>query len=196
MIMNLSQLDTQLFFWINQHYNTFLDWTLWTASQAWCWAVVLVLTFCLLTLRNEPHRWWVVLLGVAFCFLFSDRISVLCFKDVFCRLRPCHALEGVRMFRTSCGGAYGFVSSHAANAFSLAMFLTLRYRKNIRYPQRAWLTSCLLFLWALVVCYSRPYLGKHYPGDVVCGALLGLLVGTAVFFLIHFVEKHTVDRKA
>ena len=95
------------------------------------------------------------------------------------------------MFQTSCGGLYGFVSSHAANVFALATFLSLWHRKirNEKLGMRHSLFPILLFLWAILVCYSRPYLGKHYPGDVVCGAALGLLVGTAVFFIIQASEK-------
>lgn len=182
----LETLDTVAFYWINHHYNPVADWLLWVSSQNWSWAIVLVTAFCLTTLRREPRQWWLVLLGIVLCFLLSDRISVLCFKDVFHRLRPCQTLEDVRMFRTSCGGLYGFVSSHAANVFSLAIFLSLRFRKI---AHNRWLFPTLIFLWAVIVCYSRPYLGKHYPGDVVCGALLGLCIGTLVFFIIQSIEK-------
>ena len=146
---------------------------------------VLVVLFLGVTLRREPRRWWVVLLGVGLCFLLSDRISVLCFKDVFCRLRPCHALDDVRMFRTTCGGQYGFISSHAANIFSLATFFALRYRKvfdNMGHRILRWLPYGL-YLWAFMVGYSRPYLGKHYPGDVICGAIVGILLGLFVWWL-------------
>lgn len=181
MVAQLEHLDTQLFWWINQHHCGVLDWLLWIASQGWSWAVVLAAAIGLTTLRHEPRRWWLVLAGIGLCFLLADRISVLCFKEVFCRLRPCHALEGVRMFRTSCGGQYGFISSHAANVSAVALFLSLRCR---RYPSpRKWLAPLLLFGWAAIVCYSRPYLGKHYPGDAVCGAAVGLLIGGLIFFI-------------
>lgn len=194
---HLEQIDTTAFYWINQHHNTLADWVLWTASQPWSWAIVLVAAFCLTTLRREPRRWWLVLLGIVLCFLLADRLSVVCFKDVFCRLRPCQSLEGVRMFRTSCGGLYGFVSSHAANVFALATFLSLRFRSK---TERSWLFTLLIFLWAVVVCYSRPYLGKHYPGDVVCGAALGICIGIAVFYLAQFIDnmlyKHNLSKKS
>ena len=184
MLETLKEIDTQWFLWINSHHTTALDWTMWTLSQHWSWAVVIVLAFVLLTLRQEPRRWWLVAIGVVLCFLLADQGSVL-IKDTVCRLRPCHALEDVRMFRTHCGGQYGFVSSHAANAFAVALFFVLRYWKRLK---RQWLLL-LLIVWALATSYSRAYLGKHYPGDLVCGAILGVVAGLLVWMIINTIEK-------
>lgn len=184
MLKTLKEIDTQWFLWINSHHTTALDWTMWTLSQHWSWAVVIVLAFMLLTLRKEPRRWWLVAIGVVLCFLLADQGSVL-IKDTVCRLRPCHALEDVRMFRTHCGGQYGFVSSHAANAFAVALFFVLRYWKRVR---RQW-PLLLLIVWALATSYSRAYLGKHYPGDLVCGAILGCIIALIVWWLTDTIEK-------
>lgn len=185
MLETLKNIDTQWFLWINSHYNTPLDWVMWTMSQRWSWAVVLLLAFGLLTLRKEPKRWWLVLAGVVFCFLLADQGSVHLFKETVCRLRPCHALDNVRMFHTHCGGQYGFVSSHAANAFAIVTFLILRYR---HFP---W-ASVLLSLWALATCYSRAYLGKHYPGDLICGAFFGAVIGLIVWWIAQWIEKKII----
>lgn len=184
MLETLKEIDTQWFLWINSHHTTALDWTMWTLSQHWSWAVVIVLAFMLLTLRKEPRRWWLVAIGVVLCFLLADQGSVL-IKDTICRLRPCHTLEDVRMFRTHCGGQYGFVSSHAANAFAVAMFFVLKYWKRLK---RQW-PLLLLIVWALATSYSRAYLGKHYPGDLVCGAILGCIIALIVWWLTDTIEK-------
>ena len=185
MLETLNNLDTQWFWWINSHHCTSMDWVMWSLSQHWCMAAVIVLAFCLLTLRYEPRRWWIVLIGIALCFLLADQGSVQLFKNTVCRLRPCHALEDVRMFRTGCGGQYGFVSSHAANVFAVAMFLTLRYWKRVK---RQW-PLLLIALWAIATCYSRPYLGKHYPGDVICGAVFGAIIALIVWWVTAVIEK-------
>lgn len=184
MLETLKEIDTQWFLWINSHHTTALDWTMWTLSQHWSWLVVIVLAFMLLTLRQEPRRWWLVAVGVVLCFLLADQGSVL-IKDTVCRLRPCHALEDVRMFRTHCGGQYGFVSSHAANAFAVALFFVLKYWKRMK---RQW-PLLLLIVWALATSYSRAYLGKHYPGDLVCGAILGCIIALIVWWLTDTIEK-------
>lgn len=189
MLETLKEIDTQWFLWINSHHTTALDWTMWTLSQHWSWAVVIVLAFVLLTLRQEPRRWWLVAFGVVLCFLLADQGSVL-IKDTVCRLRPCHALEDVRMFRTHCGGQYGFVSSHAANAFAVALFFVLRYWKRMK---RQW-PLLLLIVWALATSYSRAYLGKHYPGDLVCGAILGCIIALIVWWLTDTIEKKVAQK--
>ena len=83
------------------------------------------------------------------------------------------------------GSEYGFVSSHAANAFAVALFLVLRYWKCAK---RQW-PLLLLIVWALATSYSRAYLGKHYPGDLVCGAILGCIIALIVRWLTDTIEK-------
>lgn len=183
MLEALLQFDTDVFRWINSHHCTAMDWTMWVLSQHWCMAVVLLIFFGLVTLRTEPRRWWLVLLAVGLCFLLADQGSVHLLKETVCRLRPCHALDDVRMFRTGCGGQYGFVSSHAANAFAVVTLLWMRYRKKNR------LGVILLIVWAVATCYSRAYLGKHYPGDLVCGAMFGTVVGLIVWWVMNYFEK-------
>lgn len=206
--MDLKHLDTELFCWINQHHCTAADWIMWTASQGWSWAIIIIVFLIFTTMRYEPKKIWLILLGIGLCFLLSDRISVLCFKNVFQRLRPCHCLTDVRMFHTTCGGLYGFVSSHAANVFALASFLTFRYHKAVnKYmankfhsaPRATLSPRCfgfLIFGWALLVGYSRPYLGKHFPGDVICGGILGILIGCIVFFAIQLIDNLIIYKKA
>ena len=182
MLDALQQADTQCFLWVNGHHSTTLDWVMWTLSQHWCFAAVLLVVFAAVTLRREPRRWWLVAAAVGLCFLLADQGSVHLFKETVCRLRPCHALEDVRMFHTRCGGRYGFVSSHAANVFAVVTFLVWRYRKS------AW-TVITLVLWAMATCYSRVYLGKHYPGDIAGGMLFGIAVGLIVVLVCRFAEK-------
>ena len=200
----LKALDEQVFWWINSHHNTALDWGMWSVSQWWFWLVVIALVMFLVTLRKDRGNWMWVLLGIALCFLIADQISSNVIKDGVQRLRPCHALENVRMFHTTKGGLYGFVSSHAANAFAVAMFISLlyggRHDKSLRdaesYHDRTPWIPVLMMGWAVVCSYSRPYLGKHYPGDIICGALLGLGIGALVYFVISKIKLFIASRSS
>ena len=161
------------------------DWIMWSLSAKWSWAVVILSVYLLVTVQHDRKNWLWVLIGIALCFLLADQISNNAIKDGVQRLRPCYALENVHMFREGRGGMYGFVSSHAANVFAIAMFFSLLYGKKNNIPKSSpSLLPFLMFLWAIMVSYSRCYLGKHYPGDVLCGALLGLGVGAVVYFVI------------
>lgn len=205
MINKLNQVDTVLFYWINQHYCPLLDWVLWFFSQSWSWFFFLLYPTLFCIKKVGWKNSWIVLVGIVLCFLLSDRISVMCFKDVVQRLRPCHALDNVRMFHTSCGGKYGFISSHAANCFSITLFLSLmcsnlnKWYKSIEQSaannSTRWITL-LLVLWALVVGYSRPYLGKHYPGDVICGAIVGCGIGALVAFIVIKIHKRVIRKQS
>ncbi len=182
MLESLIELDTELFRWINSHHCSTMDWVMWTMSQHWLWFIVILAAYCFTALRYDIHKWWLVIAGLAICFLLADQGSVL-IKNIVCRPRPCHALEEVRMFKTHCGGEYGFVSSHAANAFAIATYLWIRYRKQCK------ICTILMILWALATSYSRAYLGKHYPGDLLCGALFGIAIGVVVTVISTMIEK-------
>lgn len=184
----LNNLDTQLFYFINGHHCTVTDWMMWFLSSRWCWLLVILAVYFFVALRHDKRNWWLPLLAIGLCFLLADRGSVLLFKDTFCRPRPCRALPDVHLFQEKCGKAYGFVSSHAANAFALLTFFWLRYRKKQKVKSENIVFICML-VWVVAMCYSRMYLGKHYPGDVICGALFGIFIGVVVQWIIKKIEK-------
>lgn len=189
MLETLNSLDIKVFYWINSHHCTPCDYIFWTLSQGWSWAIVLGAVIVLITLRKEPKKVLFVTLGIALCFLLGDRISVMGFKEVVMRLRPCHALPDVRLFDGHCGGQYGFVSSHASNCFALASFLAFRYCRKVK------ALPYILLTWAALVAYSRPYLGVHYPGDIICGALVGLGCGSLAYFVVEWLETRYMSYK-
>jgi undecaprenyl-diphosphatase len=92
--------------------------------------------------------------------------SATVLRNYFQRLRPCQALQGVQLL-VGCSDTFSFPSNHATNAFALAAFFAVHYRK----------LAIPLFLLAALVGYSRIYLGVHYPTDVLAGAGLGATFG-------------------
>jgi undecaprenyl-diphosphatase len=122
-----------------------------------------------------------IILSLALIILLSDQIAGL-IKHSVMRLRPSNdpQLASVVHVFFEKGGLYGFVSAHAANAFSFATFSALLFRSR----------GYLWFIipWACLISYTRIYLGVHYPGDILGGMVLGSLVGWLVYKLLVFIE--------
>ena len=186
----LVALDERLFLFLNGLHTTWADSIMVFCSASLTWLPLYLMLAYLVYREGKFCRLVWYLLCVGLVVLMADRISVLCFKEVFQRPRPCHnpAFDGmVHLPRGHCGGAYGFVSSHAANIFGIAVL-------SIFFIRRKWLTA-LLLCWAVVVGYSRIYLGVHYPGDVICGAILGCGIAIAVVVLVRLLHRYMRPRR-
>ena len=129
-------------------------------------------------------RWRVALCcaaAIALTIVFADQVGASLIRPEVERLRPSnpdnplsamvHLVNGYR------GGRYGFPSCHAANTFGLAFFICYLFRRR--------LLSGFLFAWALLTCWSRAYLGVHYPGDLLAGAVLGFVAASLCYWLFH-----------
>ncbi|MCU0455614.1 MAG: phosphatase PAP2 family protein [Bacteroidales bacterium] len=179
----LEHLDQRLFLFLNSQNSPFWDKVMVTLSGIAIWIPLYIAIIVWLVVIYKK-RFWLILLFIAVAVLLADQGSVQLFKNVFHRLRPCHEpeLEGlVRIVGGKCGGLYGFVSSHAANSFNVALLSLMLIRKR-------WYTFGIL-AWAAAIGYSRIYLGVHYPGDVICGALYGTLTGWGVYRLYNLADR-------
>ena len=121
---------------------------------------------------------------LALTVLVADQVSSGLIKHLVERLRPTHdpSLENaVHVINGYRGGLYGFVSSHAANFFAVSTLVALVMRHRV--------VTLGLFTWAVLQCYSRVYLGVHYPGDILGGIVVGVLAGLLVWFLMRWIER-------
>ena len=176
MLSTLLALDADLLIWIHTHlHNAFLDWLIPLLRSKWTWLplYVFLAAFVLINYGKRGGLW---ILFFVFAIIVSDTISTRLIKDQVERLRPCHTqgvVEHLHML-VSCGGQYGFCSSHAANHFTMAAFIVFtlgRSFRKIRWP---------LWIWAALIAFAQVYVGVHYPLDVVVGAGLGLLIGWVI----------------
>ncbi len=148
--------------------------------------IPLYLLFLFLIIRHYKKKTWLILVFIGLLIFFSDQVSSGVMKNTFQRLRPCHdpTLSGMlHLVHEHCGGQYGFVSSHAANSFAIAVFLGLLFRNKINYLRIP------LLLWACIISYSRIYLGVHFPGDVIAGAILGAATGIMIYLFFTWVDR-------
>jgi undecaprenyl-diphosphatase len=178
MLDSLIHTDQQLLLWLNGHHSPFFDSLMFSFTAKFTWVPLYVL---LLFFIIRQYRWkavWIILAIVVMITMTDQVCNIL--KNSVKRPRPCHEpaiATMVHLVNNKCGGAYGFVSAHAANTFALAVFVSLMYA-------RKWITSVML-AWASLVSYSRIYLGSHYPGDVLTGALIGVLVAFLVYAVVN-----------
>jgi undecaprenyl-diphosphatase len=178
MIDHLIELDKQLFLFFNGMHAAWLDPVMEVFSEKE--ASVPLYAFLLYHIyRSYKQKTWSILLAIGLLILMTDQFTSGLMKPFFERPRPSHepTLEGmVHMVNGYSGGKYGFASSHSANTFGIAMFLSCLLK-----VEKPWINW--LFLWAALVSYTRIYLGVHYPGDIIVGALIGIAFGWLVFKL-------------
>ena len=184
----LEQADKSIFLFLNSLHSPFWDEFMWHVSARFTW-VPLYIAILVLAGIKEKRKLIVLFPIIILTVTLTDQVSVHCFKNVFERLRPCREPELatlIHIVRDKCPGKFGFVSSHAANTFGLA-FLTMRVFRLRWY-------SISIISWAALIAYSRVYLGVHYPGDVMGGTLLGILIAYVMYLLYSFIDKRFMDK--
>jgi undecaprenyl-diphosphatase len=184
----IERLDQQLFLFLNSMNSPFWDQVMHAVSGRIIW-IPLYLSIVIFLVIKYKRKFFVILLFIILAATFSDQVSVI-IKNIVQRLRPCYepALQGlVHIVNGECGGQYSFVSSHATNSFDVALLSLLFIKKK-------WFTISIV-IWALIIGYSRIYLGVHYPGDVICGSILGALIGWSIYKLYVLTEVKILQHK-
>lgn len=156
----------------------------WITSKS-SWAPLYIILIALIAFKFKWKTLYIVLF-IGILILLGDQISVQLFKNVFERFRPCHNADISAIVHTineKCGGKFGFVSSHATNSFALAIFIGLLLKTHYKF------IFLIMLFWATLVSYSRIYVGVHYPGDILGGAILGTLIAIVTYHLMKSTNK-------
>ena len=221
MLRWLLELDKDAFLYLNGKHSPVLDHIMYWISQTITWIPFYVILLFIIIYRERPRRFIYTIIFLAIVVLLCDQISVL-IKNLVERPRPSRdsGIENVHVVKNYIvliknsiqnmigrfcstyepkllkltdyrGGKFGFVSSHAANVFGIAAFLVNWFKNN------KW--TFFLIVWATIVSYSRIYLGVHYPLDIICGALLGIIIGVHCYtynvqIMVYF-ERKMQDRR-
>ena len=183
----IEKLDQDIFLFLNSIHSPWWDKFMVMVSGRLTWVPLYVFILVLVAIKYK-RTVLLIIPVIILTITASDQLSVHAFKEVFMRLRPCHepSLAGlVHTVNDRCPGLYGFVSSHASNSFAVAVL-------SMGLLKKKWFTVFIL-IWASLVSYSRIYLGVHYPGDIIGGAMLGAFVAYSFLALLRLIDKRIVN---
>lgn len=167
---------------LNDMHSAYMDGFMAMFSGRWVWVPMYAAVFAAVLWRYGWRRGLLLSLAVGLAVTIADQTCASLLRPLAERLRPAnldnplstmvHIVNGYR------GGQYGFPSCHAANTFALAAAVAILLRRRG--------VVAFVYAWALVTCHSRIYLGVHYPGDLLVGAI----VGTAAALLCVLTVRH------
>lgn len=181
----LLNIDRYMLLSLNGSDSLFWDGCMLVYTSMAVWAPLALMLLYVLLKNNNIKDFLLLLFFVALVVLLTDQISSGFCKPFFARWRPTNdpmLMYAVDIVNETRGGKYGFTSSHAANSFGIATFIMLLIRNKA--------LSISLIIWAAMNAFTRIYLGVHYPGDILAGTVIGVVVGWAVYRLFLYIQNH------
>lgn len=188
MLEEILSLERDFFLFINGHHTPLLDSVIWLYSGFWIW-IPLILFFIFALVYNKPVKVWLpIVVSLMLIAVMGLIVSEVFLKPYFARFRPTYHpdfMDHVKILYEYTGGSqYGFISGHSTFSFGFATFTSLLFRYK---PY-----GFTIFVWALIMVYSRLYLGVHFISDVVAGSLAGTLIAILVYYLYLWVMNNKI----
>ena len=183
-IQRLVDIDKQVMLALNGSDSLYMDGVMKIYTTTAVWIPVAAVLLFIVIKNNTPRNTLLIILSVALTILLTDKVSSDIIKPLVGRLRPSHDPEFMHLIDTFNGyrsGSFSFTSSHACNSFGIFMFISLLIKNRT--------LSLSLLAWAIINSFSRIYLGVHFTGDILCGAIVGTLLGLTVYLLYAFIHK-------
>lgn len=177
MIKYFSQLDHELFEWIQMHMrNSFLDPIFLAARDKLFWIPLYIILISWVGFKFGRQAWKLFLL-ILITIIVTDQMNSTLLKKLVRRDRPCNEVYFKDQFVPvlPCSGGYSFPSSHATNHMGIAVMIILtcgRYLGPFKW---------LFLVWALLIGFSQIYVGVHFPIDIAVGFLEGALLAYTIY---------------
>ena len=184
-LQTIINLDTYITLWLNSFHTDYLDNFMEFCTGRFVW-IPFYLSLAYITYRKYAWKECLLIIFLAIILLIiNDQISSSLIRSYVARMRPANPnnpissmvliVDGYR------GGRYGFPSAHAANCWGLMSFISLIFYKNKA-------IKILMIVWALLLCYTRIYLGVHYVGDILAGMLMGFINSILIYLIIKYLN--------
>lgn len=183
LIDSILQIDEELFSFLNGLHAPMLDTLMLWATNKYFWIPLYLL---LIFFISRKYKWSGIYLiaTIILVVILANGVTSSFMKPYFQRLRPCYDsdLQETIHLMKRCGGRFGFASSHASNHFGLATIIWLLFGTRYR-------IAALLFPWAVLIAYSRVYVGVHYPLDILAGAIVGAILAWIIYKLFEVLNR-------
>ncbi len=182
----ILNLDTEIFLWLNSFHALYWDVFMKMSTSKIIWVPMYVALVIALWRTGGWRTMVVMVVGAVLAVTLADQVTASLLRPMFERLRPANLDNPisamVHIVNDYRGGRYGFPSCHAANTFAVVSLMSLFFYR--------WRFTLFIIMWALLNCYSRLYLGVHYPGDLIAGILVGSICGGVVFLVASAVMNY------